>query len=310
MSSTTILLPFALPPTEIAADLLRELTIPSFATLLARATLLRRQSFDAFARALPHEHWLAQRRGLPNVSDNSPALAATLLQSFGLAPDAGVWFVLNPVHIHIARDHLVLTDQRQLELTEAESRSLFDAVLPLFNETGKTLLYGDARTWFVRADAWRDLQTSTLDAACGHNIDIWMPTGTQALQWRKLQNDVQMTWFTHPINANRSKPVNSLWLWGGSSLTEKQAAKKPITAEEQILDSLIGPALANDWAEWLTQFQLLEQTHFLPLLTALRKREIERLNLILTDATQLAEFTVTRSALRKFWRQPSLSRLK
>ena len=151
----------------------------------------------------------------------------------------GVWFILNPVYLLVARDHLVLTDRRQSPITEVESRALFEAAQPLFEEVGKPLIYGDAHTWFVRADDWSALRTSTPDAACGRNIDIWMPKGDGDRNWRKLQNEVQMHWHTHPINEERAarglNPFNSLWLWGGSSgaaATQKTAGSGTASSPE------------------------------------------------------------------------------
>jgi hypothetical protein len=224
MSHLDILLPFSLPSAEMAPDLLRALTAPALATLLSRAQTPTLQDFDAFSRALPHENWLARQFAFDTPKgNNSPPVVAAAMQNFGLASDPGYWFLLQPVHIHIARDHLVLTDQRRLELTEQESRALFETAKPLFNETGKILLYGDAVTWFVQANDWTDLLTATPDAACGHNIDIWMPKDPHDIHdraWRKLQNEVQMHWHTHTVNDQRefrgAEPINSVWLWGGS----------------------------------------------------------------------------------------------
>jgi hypothetical protein len=348
MTEIQILLPFGLPPAALATDLVRECKLPALATLIARtAALPPSPAFDHFARALPHEAWLAHEFGLTSdlQADNSPPVAAAAMQALGITPEPGNWFIVNPVHFHIARDHLVLTDQRQLMLTEAESRALFDAARPYFDEVGKPLLYGDAQTWFVRADDWHGLQTSTPDAACGHNIDIWMPQGTNALAWRKLQNEVQMLWHTHAVNTERemqgSKPVNSLWLWGGAAAPlptgsrRQQSFNLPgwldafgqlaqqnqhdcsaadlISAAPQhgllMLDALIGPALAGDWSQWLQQIHALEADWLAPLLAALSARRLDRLSVVLSHGSELRQFGSTPLSLRKFWRKPSLNRL-
>ncbi len=237
MSHIDILLPFALPPPELVPDLLRVLKAPAFATLLSRAAIDKPSSqasaFDAFSRTLPHEAWLSGQFGLDNApgTETSPPIATAAMKMFGLTPDEGVWFMLQPVHIHIARDHLVLTDQRHLALSEPESHTLFDSAKPLFDEVGKTLLYGDAKTWFMRADDWATLQTSTPDAACGHNIDIWMPKGQGERDWRKLQNEIQMHWHIHPLNEEREsrgdKTVNSLWCWGAADAAKRDGSIPP-----------------------------------------------------------------------------------
>ncbi|MGZ5818099.1 MAG: hypothetical protein ACXWJD_05070 [Burkholderiaceae bacterium] len=352
MSHIDILLPFSLPPAEMAPDLLRALKMPALASLLSCGKQAKLQDFDAFSRALPHEIWLARQFGLDNsqTGNKSPQVATALMQSFGLATEAGHWFVLQPVHIHIARDHLVLTDQRRLDLSEQESHALFETAKPLFEEAGKSLLYGDVHTWFVRADDWADLLTATPDAACGHNIDIWMPKDphdTHDRAWRKLQNEVQMHWHTHVINEQRefrrADPINSVWLWAGASsaqlnaqttythafnlsgsqrafgqfasnqMQQCTAADVIATASERgllMLDALTGSGLAQDWSYWLEQMHALEDNWFAPILAALRDGTVSSVSLILTHNTKLTEFNITRNSLRKFWVKPSLAPLQ
>lgn len=352
MRHLTILLPFGLPPAEMSIDLSRELKTPALSTLLARAKSAsdasRNEAFNDFCRALPHEVWLAREFGLEDglKKHGSPPIAPALMSSYGLKPEHGAWFILQPVHIHIARDHLVLTDPRQLALSDQEARALFAIAEPLFAETGKTLLYGDAATWFVRADDWAELQTSTPDAAGGHNIDIWMPKGPGERDWRKVQNEVQMHWYGHPINTEREthglKPVNSLWLWGGAPTSAERASNRYTDAFNlsgtnrafgqlvarhgqaarasdlvaampehalAVLDSLLEAALANDWAHWLDGMHALEENWFAPLHDALKTGALDQVSLVLTHDTRIARFTVTKSSLRKFWAKPTLGPL-
>jgi hypothetical protein len=349
MNQFDILLPFGLPPAEMALDLTRALQTSALATLLAHAKAAPGQTFDAFSRTLPHETWLARQFGLDwQPTSGSPPLATIAMQAAGLPVAAGHWFMLQPVHIHVARDHLVLTDQRQLIISEEEARALFDTARSLVEESGKTLLYGDAHTWFIRADDWSDLQTSTPDAVCGHNVDIWMPQGSGERDWRKLQNEIQMHWHIHPVNAAReamdTKTINSVWIWGGANAISvkappytdlirsdhwldalRQAAGLPqrytgsagstdiLTTPPQhgllVLDQLVSPALNGDHAEWLARMHALEADWFAPMLAALKTGRIDRLSVIMTHNTRLCEWTATRASLRKFWIKPSLARL-
>ncbi|RAN48390.1 signal peptide protein [Herbaspirillum rubrisubalbicans] len=341
MNQLDILIPFALPPAELARDLLRQSHAPELAMLLGRGKAAPRQAHDPFSRALPHEHWLAQRFGLPpGAQDSSPAAASALMQGLGHAPQAGHWFVLHPAHIHVARDHLVLTDIGQLQLQEEESRRLFAAALPLFTEIGHELVYGDERTWFIRADAWAGLRTSTPSAASGRNVDIWMPEGPGELAWRKLQNEVQMQWFAESLNEQREmrgqKAINSIWIWGGadagisaqahytqsfglrgwlrafgadSGQTGAAEVAKGSGQRLLVLDALAEAALAEEWGLWLQHLEHLDRDWLAPLLVSLRAGTLASLNLILTGADRSVEVAVTRASLRRFWRKPSLSGL-
>lgn len=352
MSHLELLVPFALPPAELSADLLKQLHAPALAMLAARArserAAGRSETIDEYSRALPHEIWLSRRFGLEaeRKHGGSPPIATALMQAFGLPVSPGTWFVLEPVHIHIARDHLVLSDPRQLMMSEQDARALFDIAKPLFDEAGKQLLYGSANTWFVRADDWSALQTSSPDTTAGHNIDIWMPKGSGERDWRKLQNEVQMHWFNHPVNEAREarlqKAVNSIWLWGGSAgqpATQPQGATATFNLEGwmrafgqfagshghansaadllqhkpaqglAVLDALLEPALSSDWARWLAAMQELEAGWFAPLLAGLQSGAVDQLTLVATHDTRISRFSVTRSSLRKFWIKPTLSAL-
>ena len=357
MSHLEILLPFGLPPAELAKDLLRDLQLPALSMLLGRgnassgAALVEDDQSNEPERALPHESWLAERFAMGDAlrSGGSPPVAPALMRTMGLVPEPGHWFIVQPVHFHIARDHLVLTDPRRLALSEDESRALFNVALPSFDEAGLRLIYGRADTWFVLANRHADLRTASPDATCGRNIDIWMPKGDSARAWRKLQNIVQMDWHASPVNearaATMAEPVNSLWLWGGApasilampSATSPAAAlfgfqgwfaafgalagasvpgavaRNVIAASDQdrllLLDGLISPALAGDWAEWLTQLQVLEALWFVPLLEALQDGKVDAMSLLLTNGTLTRQWQVSRNSLRKFWRKPTLAGL-
>ncbi|MES2041131.1 MAG: hypothetical protein V4495_25215 [Pseudomonadota bacterium] len=250
------------------------------------------------------------------------------MTAYDLTPEAGHWFILQPVHIHIARDHLVLTDQRRLNIGDAESRPLFEQAKASCEEMGLQLLFGDSQTWFLRADDWVDLQTATVDAACGHNIDIWMPKGEFERPWRKLQNEIQMQWFTHDINTQRemrgAKVINSVWISGGAQSLNPdlrqvsmatdytQYLSKPLTVNQQapaLLGDLCEAAINNDWALWLDNMQELEKNWFSPLLAGLQDKQITSLKLNFSDAHRIASFDLTPWSLRKFWVKPSLHHL-
>ncbi|MBB3210789.1 hypothetical protein FHW67_000024 [Herbaspirillum sp. Sphag1AN] len=355
MNHLDILLPFSLPQAEMAAELIRQTKAPALATLLARGKSVNGDGgtgFDPFSRALPHEHWLGEQLGLSvtNISaprGNSPAVAAPLLRRHQPTLNEGHWFVVQPAHIHVARDHLVLTDIEQLALQENEARLLFQSALPLFEEAGRTLLYLDAQTWLMRADDWANLQTSSPLAASGRNIDIWMPAGEGELAWRKLQNEVQMQWFADSLNDAREmrgqKAVNSLWLWGGGAIAVAQDKHNTASAysasfnltgwadaasavnqigvhPEQLLlhsgerallllDGLQQAAMSDDWGRWLQQLEALDRDWFVPLLQALRGKQLQSLSLMLSGQERLLQVTSTAGSLRKFWIRPGLGRL-
>jgi len=358
MNELTLVLPFALPPPLLAPDLLRALQSPdpgspvasqplsALAALLTRTTSRQATAFDGGARVLPHEAWLAHALGLaasPAAPEACAPLAAAALLGFGFGfePGDGAWFIVHPVHLQLARTHLVINDTRPDLVSEADGRALFEAAKPYFEEEGKTLLYGDANTWFVRADDWKDLSTASPDAAAGQNLADWMPVGEKARDSRRLQNEVQMLWHALPTNEAREerglKPMNSFWLWGGSAAAtvsgpplfsaEGPAWMTALAAPERraptaasllngadrdaivVLGTLIEAGLAEDWSTWLMQMQRLEIEWFAPLLAGLKNGHLAKLTLVLSHRDGYVEYTSTKNAQRAFWRKPSLKGL-
>jgi hypothetical protein len=339
MTEITLVLPFALPPPELAPDLVRALQAPGLAALLSRTSSHQVNAADPGARALPHELWLGRSLGLSDGRKLSFAAAA--MRGYGLDPAGGCWFIVNPAHIEITRSHLLMTDMRRLDLVESHSRALFDSAKPYFDETGNTLLYGDAQTWFMRADGWADLDTASPDAATGMNLTDWLPSGTRAIEYRKLQNEVQMLWHQHTANVERESrgfaAINAFWPWGAATVADVAAPAVDLASADvspwlaaiaqrhgatfaQLLGepgrsalycngSVAEAALAADWAGWLAHMQRLDHDIFTPLLGAFAGGGVGKARLVLSHRNALAEFTTSNLAQRKFWRRPTLDRL-
>jgi hypothetical protein len=214
---TTLLLPAALvDPAWLGAARLAELAgSPGWSALARRARILETSSPDVRMPPDPgHDRWLQRRLGLPADC----ALAACAVLDRGPLP---AHWRLDPVHLHVGRDHLVLTDPAELALDPADALALAGAVAPLFADEGLLLTTSGPTRWALReTDPARPLRLSTraLLGALGRSIEAWQPTGDDARRWRRLVNEVQMTWFEHPVNAARESvgrpSVNSLWIEG------------------------------------------------------------------------------------------------
>lgn len=334
MAHITLVLPFALPFPEFAPDLIRALDAPALSSLLSRTARATRAPTTDITHVLPHEAWLARELGLS--AEGNPAFAAAAMRGFGLEHEGGTWYLVTPAHIQIARSHLMMSDTRQVSLSDADGRALFDAARALCEDIGHSLRYGDAHTWFLRADDWTGFNTASPDTVANMDLTDFMPKGPQALAYRRLQNEVQMAWHAHPANAAREerrlRVVNAFWVWGaGAALPTKAMTSYAVPgwmgALGQRIDSLadvhalIGQggtlvvgnlgeaALAADWGTWLEQMHLLEQTLFAPLLAAVKDGRVGSLRLVLSSREALADYTTSTMAQRKFWRRPTLDSL-
>jgi hypothetical protein len=339
MTQITLVLPFSLPPPELATDLVRALQTPALAALVARTSKRIQVPIDDDSRTLPHEAWLAKALGIS--STGRAAFAAAAMRGYGLDPADGVWFIVNPNHVEIARKHLLMSDLRQLRLSDAHARALFETARPYFKDSGKSLVYADAQTWFMRADDWSELSTASPDAATNLNLTDWMPKGPGAQEFRKLQNEVQMMWFEHPVNVERESQglaaVNSFWPWGAAGGADVAQPASPVStcgapawlnalAQQSevplpglfqdwpcdgmlVYGDLSEAAIAGDWSSWLLHMQYLDETLFAPALAAIREGRLGSLQLVLSHRSAQLDLCTTKMAQYAFWRKPSLARL-
>jgi hypothetical protein len=217
-----LLLPFALPAAAEASTALYDIQSPALDKLLARATLVERVIGEDFQRTLPHERWMARQFGTvasgAGAADEAP-LAPYMLRADGGEPGTSTWACVQPVHVRIAHDHLVLIDPASLALTDDEASTLLDVARPLIEELGVRIEAPKPSRWYLASDAFGTLAGASPLRASGRNIEIWLPheahTGERSRAWMKLQNEVQMAWFEHPVNEAREArglpSVNSIW---------------------------------------------------------------------------------------------------
>ncbi|HXZ07199.1 MAG TPA: regulator [Paraburkholderia sp.] len=217
-----LLLPFALPSAADASTALHRLAVPALDRLVARGTLVERVIGEDFQRTLPHERWVARQFGA--ISPTQPAadeapLAPYMLLADGGQPGNATWACIQPVHVRIAHDHLVLIDPDALDLQDDEAATLLAVARPLIEELGVRIEAPKPTRWYVSSDAFGSLAGASPLRASGRNIEIWLPheahTGERSRAWMKLQNEVQMAWFEHPVNEAREArglpAVNSIW---------------------------------------------------------------------------------------------------
>jgi hypothetical protein len=203
---------------------------PGFAALARRAAI--GTSSGGSPTHLPdpgHEDWLQKAFGLP---PGAPIAACSALADGAFQ---ACWR-LDPVNLHIGRDHLVLTDPARLALGADDARALAASIAELFQEEGLTLIAAHPSRWYLQetepARGLR-LQTRSMLAALGRSIDGWQPTGNDARRWRRIVNEVQMSWYRHPVNEQRESqgltPVNSLWIEGPCPGLSAQGSGAQIT---------------------------------------------------------------------------------
>ncbi|MBX3606260.1 MAG: hypothetical protein KF788_13350 [Piscinibacter sp.] len=250
-----LLVPFASALAEAGVYALRDLELPHLARLLPRLAPAARLGTDEFSLHPPHECALAAAWGWQGGEGRLP-FAARAAAADGIEVLDLPWGLLTPVHWSVGRDRITLADPALLQLDAAESRALFDAVRGLFESEGFVAVWGAPQRWYLAGEALADLPCASLDRVVGRNVDPWLPEGPAGRLLRRLQNEVQMLLYTHPLNDAREQrgdlPCNALWLSGCGRL---QAVTG--TAPE-VDERLKAPLLREDWAAWAEAWRELD----------------------------------------------------
>lgn len=268
-----LLIPFAFGSSEGAAAALPALKLPHLDKLLSRLTPEPLDAGDEFSLSPPHERALARALGLPL---NDGLLPWAALQ----AQEPGAWAFITPCHWQVGTNHIAMSGQELPDFPSQESQTLLAAMRPYFEEDGITLRYDQPMRWLARSTQFDGLATASLDRVVGRNVEHWMPRSPAAAPLRRLQNEMQMLLYTHPVNDARAArgvpPVNSFWLSGTGT------APQPLPAPERsplVISSLRDAALHEDWAAWAQAWTTLDATECAALLAALERGESSQLTL-------------------------------
>jgi hypothetical protein len=285
-----LVLPFAAASSPAAQQALGTLQLPQLERLLARLGDAGRDEGDDYDLSPPHERLLARLRGWSRVDGLLP-LAAEAARADGLQPQAGEgWALLSPSHWRVGTEQVSLHNPAELELDETGSRAVFEAVRPLFEEasgdhSGWQLHWGAPTRWYAVHPSLTRLPSASLDRVIGRNVDLWLnqhPAEPALLRrLRRLQAEVQMLLYTHPINDAREAAglpaVNSFWLSGsGPAMAE---GSHPLPAAVVVDERLRAPALAEDWAAWAEAWAVLDAQVLPDLLQRAQAGEPVRLSL-------------------------------
>ena len=251
-----LLIPYAAPLSEAGRQALVGLRLPRLQALLAQLEPVDRDEGDEWSWTPPHERALARALGWKDAAGQMP-WAARLAQADGVDVGELAWGLLTPAHWHLGTDQVSLLDPDDLMLDAADSRALFDAVQPLFVDDGTLAVWCAPLRWYLAHESLAHLPCASLDRVIGRNVDAWLGSDPQARRLRRLQSEVQMLLYTHPVNAAREArgllPVNSFWL-SGCGVRQDEAAPAP-----RVDWRLRQPALRGDWAAWAHAWQTLDE---------------------------------------------------
>ena len=328
-----LLIPDLIPPADMHLSLLADLQLPALTTLLARGS--RRITDDA---GNP-EASLCQHFGIPRQTD-WPIAPLSLLADGG-DPGNRYWLRADPVHLRATREQLMLVDSGAFNLDRHEAEQFAQAFNSHFQGDGYLLYPLHPKRWYMQVPHPAQVTTSHINAVAGKHIDAYLPQGNQALEWHRFYNEIQMLFFSLPVNEQREArgelAINSVWCWGGGTMPEQAitpAAK--IWANDSTaralamaagsahadlpdnanavgdpglvyLDTLSGAAQYADYQGWREALLLLEENWFQPLLAQLKSGACTALQMTTFSGRNTVSWRVTQTDIYKLWRRNSVA---
>jgi hypothetical protein len=255
-----LLIPFAVSGEPGCRETLKGLSLPHLERLLARLAPGALEPGDEHALSMPHERVLARECGLVARDGLLPFAAWEELQA-GRDPAGAAWAWVTPCHWRVGADHVFMHPPQQLQLDAGDSQALLAAMRPYFEEDGVQLAYQAPTRWLAAGELFAQLPCASLDRVVGRVIDPWMPRGDTGKPLRRLQQEMQMLLYTHPVNEERSRggqlPVNSFWVSANGRLPAAAGRAAPPPGL-QVTQDLRDTALLQDWPAWASAWQQLD----------------------------------------------------
>ena len=272
--------------------------------LLQGMKLVQTDTLNAESLSPPHERAAARALGLgsPQTPDGLIPWAAKDAAEQLQAGNNKAWAWVTPCHWAMGHLHATLSDPAALQLQESESRALLAIMQPYFETDGITLHYADPLgpgRWLAEGEQFRHLPTASLDRVLARNVDAWLPNTRDAGPLRRLQNEMQMLLYTHPLNdaraARRQLPVNSIWISGtgalpakfGEALTPALSQRK--RAQVSVPRSLAQAVFREDWTGYAQAWATLDAGEIAGLLARQRASETVQLTLCGEQSAQTFE---------------------
>lgn len=252
-----LLISHAAPTGPACRQALESLQLHHLQTLLARLSPAWQLVADARRHTPAGELAHARALNLP-LTDGLVPWAALAAREAGLPGEADYAF-LTPCHWDIHTQSVFMTDPAELALAEEESRTLFASMRPYFEEDGLQLHWLRADKWLVAGEVLHNLPTASLARVLNAPVDEWIPRQDAAKLLRRLQNEMQMLLYTHPVNdareARRAPTVNAFWLSGTGVLHgDWQAPSLAVTVETGLQTA----AGSNDAATWKAAWEAID----------------------------------------------------
>ena len=217
--------------------------------------------------ASPIERLYAAALGIDPMDREAPLPFAALTDAAGATDQPCAW--VRPIQVMSGMSEIMAQTLPPNSLSAVEADALISAMAPLCDEDGMTLLAIEPERWLLKGERLRGITTPSLARARNQHLAPYvpfvsvqiaqqMPAAADNLRWLlRLQNEVQMLFYTHPLNdaraAKRLPSVSGIWIEGAGHLSEPPRGQ---------VEALWLPALsdaADRHAHWVQAWQDLDR---------------------------------------------------
>jgi hypothetical protein len=293
-----LLIPGALPPSNVAKDLIAQVEqhSPALVERLQALVATVQELAPENTGCTPFEAIRLQQLGYTPPAGANLGAGLAALYAGVKNPSETVWLAELSA-ISVGREGATIAHPASFEVTTNEADALYDAVSGLWADRFISALPINARQWRIWLDPSASTRSLTPAATAEMRLSDWWPQEDSLREWRRLLNEIQMVWHEHPVNLARAErgevPINSLWLFGGAQgwsptqlavkpalqaqaqpphkikrqrqtpieVTSRPPAQTPAGSLASALtyDGLHIPYLQSDWAGWIAALPALSE---------------------------------------------------
>ena len=269
-----LLIPFAFGSSEGCRQALTPLKLPNLDKLLRRLTPQPLDNGTDDSLSPPHERALARALGLPSSDGLIPWAALQAHATLGATAADSTWAFITPCHWRTSAKHVAMGSLPLPDFEAQESQALLAAMQPYFLEDGISLHFEKPDRWLACGNVFNGLATASLDRVAGRDVADWLPGSTGAIALQRLQSEMQMLLYHHPVNDAREARgvpvVNSFWISGTGALPD-MLAQTDAANPPAVVTGLRNAALAENWPAWAQAWQALDATECAAMLAGLKQ---------------------------------------
>lgn len=184
-------------------------------------------------------------------------------QTGATAGQAAAW-LLQPVAFRIATDSMLLDASASSQLDDSTASQLTETIAPLLADEGFSLQQLAPDCWLLLPQDSRphwQLHTTPVEMAGEQHIDTLLPDGADSRRFRRLLNEIQMSWHLLNQDSEEDLPVNAVWLSGPLTRESVEAGRALLAQGLQLDERFLACRRDRDLGGWLNTLPALDRLY-------------------------------------------------